>query len=313
MDNLTFVPTFGAFIHDIRCMVRLKSGFSGERAIVVPPSVVRQMEADALLAALHITDIGYYPQACHHFRERQAPIDQYVLIYCVNGRGWFSVEGRRQAVSANQYFILPAGLPHAYAADDRNPWTIYWIHFKGTLAPCYAQAEAHPVDVEPSARSRIHDRTSLFEEMFNTLKAGYAMENLRYAAALAHHYLGSLKYIRQYRDAQGLDGRELVSERAIHYMEENIERHLTLHEMAGHVGCSVSRFSARFKAETGHSPLAYFNRLKVRQACLMLDTTNMKVNQICHKIGISDTFYFSRLFRRLMGMSPKAYRQARRA
>ena len=48
--------------------------------------------------------------------------------------------------------------------------------------------------------------------------------------------------------------------------------------------------------------------MKVKEACAMLDNTKMKVNQICHKLGIDDPYYFSRLFSSIMGMSPKAYR-----
>lgn len=47
-------------------MIKLKDGFSGERALVLPQSVVQEMEKDALSSILHITDIGYYPKALHH-------------------------------------------------------------------------------------------------------------------------------------------------------------------------------------------------------------------------------------------------------
>lgn len=44
-------------------------------------------------------------------------------------------------------------------------------------------------------------------------------------------------------------------------------------------------------------------------ACELLQKTDMKVNQICHKIGIADSYYFSRLFSKTMGVSPRAYRK----
>ena len=63
-------------------MVKLKDGFTGERALVLPRIIVDKMEEDPLTSMLHITDIGYYPKAKHHFRERKEPINQYVFIYC---------------------------------------------------------------------------------------------------------------------------------------------------------------------------------------------------------------------------------------
>ena len=68
-------------------MVKLKDGFTGERALVLPRIIVDKMEEDPLTSMLHITDIGYYPKAKHHFRERKEPINQYVFIYCIDGAG----------------------------------------------------------------------------------------------------------------------------------------------------------------------------------------------------------------------------------
>ena len=74
--------------------------------------------------------------------------------------------------------------------------------------------------------------------------------------------------------------------------------------------CSI--MSGLFKKKTGHSPLTYFNLLKIQQSCQLLDTTDMKINQICYKIGIEDTYYFSRLFSKIMGMSPREYRKSKK-
>ncbi len=294
-------------------MIKLKDGFNGERALVLPKVIVRMMEDDPLTSTLHITDIGYYPKAQHHFRERKEPINQYVFIYCTDGAGHYRIGEHEYTVSANQYFILPTGIPHAYASDDTRPWTIYWIHFKGSLAPFYAQSCQTPMDVIPEKHSRIHDRNALFEEMFNTLKAGYSNENLHYVTSLFHYYLGSLRYLQQYRQATGetANDNNMVAF-AIHYMKENVEKHITLQDIANHVDYSPSHFSMLFKKQTGHSPLAYLNLLKIQQACFLLDTTDMKANQICYKIGIDDPYYFSRLFSKIMGMSPQIYRKTKK-
>ena len=74
------------------------------------------------------------------------------------------------------------------------------------------------------------------------------------------------------------------------------------------IGYSQSHFSSLFKNRTGESPIAYFIRLKVEYACKLLKETDLKINQICFKIGIEDSFYFSRLFSKAMGMSPTEYR-----
>ena len=62
--------------NQLYAMVKLKDGFTGERALVLPRMIVDKMEEDPLTSMLHITDIGYYPKAKYHFRERKEPINQ---------------------------------------------------------------------------------------------------------------------------------------------------------------------------------------------------------------------------------------------
>lgn len=294
-------------------MIKRKDGFTGERALVLPQSVVQEMENDPLSSILHITDIGYYPKAWHHFRERKEPIGQYVFIYCTEGAGWFRLDGQEYTITANQYFILPAGMQHAYGADEVNPWTIYWIHFKGKLASCFTGHTSRPTEIKPGIHSRISNRIDLFEEIFRALEMGYSHENLLYACSMFFHYLGTLRYLQQYRDAARIDSEtnDIVTA-AIHFMRENIEKKLTLAEIAAHTGYSPSHFSVLFSKRIGYAPLTYFNQLKVQQACQLLDFTDMKVNQVCYKIGIEDTYYFSRLFSKIMGMSPREYKKMKK-
>ena len=294
-------------------MIKRKDGFSGERALVLPQSIIHDMEEDPISSILHITDIGYYPKALHHFREREEPISQFVFIYCTEGSGWYRTEGQEHSVTANQYFILPAGNPHAYGANEADPWTIYWIHFKGKLASHFARQYTRPVEVKPGVHSRISNRIDMFEEIFRTLEMGYSHENLLYASSIFYHYLGTLRYLQQYRDAahNETEKNDIVTA-AIHFMKENIEKRLTLQKIADHTGYSASHFSALFSQRTGYAPLAYFNQLKIQQACQLLDFTDMKINQVCYKIGIEDTYYFSRLFSKVMGMPPREYKKMKK-
>lgn len=288
--------------------MKRKDGFKGERSIVLPQAVIRLIEDDPVASSIFITDIGYYPNARYHYRKREPPIREYVFIYCVDGKGWYVVGGRRYAVKQGQYFILPAEVVHEYGADEDDPWSIYWIHFRGTLARFYAGGCLTPSDIKPGINSRINARISLFEEIFNTLNTSYAIENIRYAMATFQHYLASLRYIQQYRGATVTpDSNDLVG-MAIHFLEENVERRLTIIEICGFVGLSPSRLSTVFKERTGYSPLNYFLLLKMKRACALLDDTEMKITQISAKLGFDDQFYFSRLFSRMMGMSPRAYR-----
>ena len=284
-------------------MIKQKDGFQGEQSVVLPPMVIEIAENDELASSLFVTDIGYYPNATNHYRERKLAINQYVLIYCVDGCGWYKVKGKEYQVSRNQFFILPAGEPHIYGANES--WTIYWIHFRGTHASIFADGMQTPQNINVALNSRIRDRISIFEEIFTTLHTGQDIEDLRYASSLLHYFLASMRYLGQFRRTEGTSD---IVEAAIHFMQENIENRITLQDVLNYIGYSQSHFSVIFKKKTGESPIAYFNRLKIEYACKLLKETDLKINQICFKIGIEDPFYFSRLFSKTTGMSPSEYR-----
>lgn len=290
--------------------LKIKEGFKGERALVLPPQVVLQMENNPLTSQIMISDIGYYPNAKYHFRERPEPISQYVLLYCIEGRGWFQTDGPVHNLEKDQLVILPAGIPHRYGADEENPWTIYWVHFKGSIAEYLSEGMDTPVSLTPGIMSRIKDRNDLFEEIYNSMTMGFNIDNLCYACSAFLHYLSSIKYVTSYR--YGITGDAVEQDivpAAIHYMEENIEKKLSLSDITSHIGYSQSHFSLLFRKQTGYSPSAFFNHLKIQRACHLLNFTDMKINQICYKVGIDDCYYFSRLFSKIMGTSPEKYRK----
>lgn len=295
-------------------MPKLKEGFTGERSIVLPAMIQRLSESDTFLQQLHITDIGYYPHATYHYRERPNGVEQYILIYCIKGSGWYSVLGKRHEIKEQQYFIIPQGEPHIYASNNDDPWTIYWVHFTGAMASFFGDNCYMPTSITTAKTSRIADRNNIFEEIFLTLSDNYSLVNLRYASSLLYSFLASFKYIKQFRNYNAQDTRlannDIVSA-AVRFMNENIEKQLTLTQIADYIGYSTSQFSLIFKMKTGHSPLNYFNMLKIQHACKFLETTDLKINQICSKVGIDDSYYFSRLFSKTIGISPKQYRKAK--
>ncbi len=288
-------------------MIRKKDGFQGEQVVVLPPAIVELEEQDDFCQGLFITDIGYYPKAEHHHRIREKGVGQYVLIYCVDGSGFYVVDGKRHEVKKNQYFILPIGKPHEYGSTEGHFWTVYWLHFCGKAAHVFAEGAATPQTINVTMQSRISERINIFDEILTTLHFGDSIEDLRYASSLLSHFLASMRYLGQFRRAKASAEKDIV-EQAIHYMRENIENRITMAEVLRYVGYSQSHFSTVFKKKTGMSPLSYFNRLKVEHACKLLKTTDLKVNMICYKVGIEDPLYFSRLFSKVMGMSPTDYR-----
>ncbi|MFD2668386.1 helix-turn-helix domain-containing protein [Listeria grayi] len=80
-------------------------------------------------------------------------------------------------------------------------------------------------------------------------------------------------------------------------------------ELTYQLNISQSYLSSIFKKYTQTSPIEYFIQLKIDQACKFMKLTDMKIYEIAKKVGYEDPYYFSRLFKKYMGLSPKVYRK----
>lgn len=95
-------------------------------------------------------------------------------------------------------------------------------------------------------------------------------------------------------------------------ISNDITEALYLTDLAGYCDLSVSHFSLVFRQTTGRSPLDYLIHLRIQRACNLLDLSGLKVKEVAARVGFEDVFYFSRVFRRVMGLSPSAYRKVKK-
>ncbi|MBO4721034.1 MAG: AraC family transcriptional regulator [Prevotella sp.] len=292
-------------------MIKIKHGFTGQRLVVFPFYMIEEALQNSLTSELAIHSMGYFPNAEHHYIDRPSGTDEYILIYCIKGQGFYTLNGERQTVKANQFFILPPNVAHQYGASENHPWHIYWAHYKGSRADAVYEKLAGLQTITTSENSRMTDRKTLFDEMLNVMEGHTDSESICYVNMCFNQLLASFLYIDVYREAKFPSGKsENISfiSRATHYMNENIENRLTIHDMASHMGYSESHFYRLFYEQTHYAPMTYFMHLKINHACYLISSTRLQINQIAMKLGFDDPYYFSRFFKKMTGKSPKEYR-----
>lgn len=290
-------------------MEKKKDGFQGQMAIVLPRNIIaRHCENNPLIAGAYITDIGYYPKARFHYRERSKGIDQHILIYNREGSGWAEIEDQKYNIAPGDFFIAPAGKYNCYAADGNNPWSIYWIHFKGPVADAFVDAFFEKKGAYLGTIAYNPERLAIFEQIYKHLEQGYGQDNLSYVNMRLMHYLSSFLFSDVFNQSTSPEDPSDIINASIRFMQQHMNEMITLEAIAAHVHISVSHYAYLFKKKTGYSPIEYFNQLKVQKACQYLQFTDMRIKEIADQIGIEDPYYFSRLFTKIMSMSPKDYR-----
>lgn len=283
-------------------------GFPGQRLVIVPPAIVLKATRQVVTRDLCVTHIGTFVAAGGHFVERPHGTSQHILIACLSGKGRCHLLGREWSITPGNLLFLPPRKHHIYAADSKSPWTIFWIHFRGLRAPDHLEnlgvSEERPVFSfgEPDALS------DAFEDTFRHVTHGFG-EAAMVGLATAFTRLLGLAKVHQ----RGAGKRSLKAEgrllKTLTLVRENPARSWTLDDMAREAGLSVPHFTELCRRQTGMPPMGYLIRLRLQRAMDLLQHGRHNVAETALAVGYDDPFYFSRLFRKHMGIPPSACRQ----
>ena len=250
---------------------------------------------------LILRGLGVHEQCRRVTRPRG--IDCHLLIYFYTG-----VDNRKggctRTFPPGTFILWEPGVPHDFGAGA-DKFDHSWLLVTGRMIareiarnriPCNAPLQ---VPVAP-----LLERTLL--ETHREVST-HVPANAAYVTNLLHNFLIDLG--RQIRAPGGAPAipEEYLQVRA--YIEEHFAEPLSLAQLAARVYRSVPRFSGRFRAMFGVTPIDYQIRLRLQRATVLLHDQNWSIKEIAREVGYPDLPYFSRLFRRHFGVAP---REARR-
>jgi AraC-like DNA-binding protein/mannose-6-phosphate isomerase-like protein (cupin superfamily) len=289
---------------------KISDGFKGQKIIVLPNEALTHCVSNTLINGLYITRIGIFPNAANHFKKRPHGLTKLIVfIHCIDGEGWIKIQDKVITLKMGEAFFIPTGITHSYGASKNKPWSIYWMHIAGNkkndlIHLCNQKSDHDIIKVVYS-----EERMTLFHQIMEIFSKGFSLSNLQLANLILPHYLGTFLSADSFNglSAESYGEDNMVND-AIKFMQQNLNRQVTIEDMAKHVGKSSSFFFKKFKKDTGYSPIAYFNFLKIQLACQFIHAHTLTISEIGTKIGIDDPYYFSRLFKKLMGVSPRQYR-----
>lgn len=280
-----------------------QDGFKDEQYIIIPTETFTTFGSHPLVAAMYLTDIGFFPKANHHYREREEGTEEYILLYCVEGEGYIYVEEKMYTLHSREAFCIPRNKKHRYYASEQNPWSIFWVHFKGENTGYYPLEERQVIQINSRhAENRI---ITLFDVLFRVLERNYTMGNFIYISQVLALILSEI-YFREKVDEVSDQSRHITA--MVRYMYKHMNQHLTLEDLCRDFELSKSYINASFKKYANRAPIDFFINLKMQEACKLLKSTDLYIVEISQELGYDDQYYFSRIFKKVIGVSPKEYR-----
>lgn len=220
------------------------------------------------------------------------------LFYCVTGCVYF--EDINIQLKPGQVLIFPPNIPQKYLIYKSENTLYQFLHFTG------------------------NDVTELLDSLgIETLVPFNTQDDL---------ILGLLKKIQQ--TIVGVDARSQIKAEylTLHLLTllakkhtHISKKHMMLRVTADMKNCyplpydakkyadmfsiSVSRFNHLFKDVMGVSPLNYYIRLRIDNACMLLECTDLSIAETAQKVGYEDPIYFGQIFKKYIGVSPSKYKK----
>ena len=167
-------------------------GFKDEVRVILPTEIFADYAEHPLIKAVYLTDVGFFPHAKNHYKEREDGADQYILIYCTEGKGTIELDGKKYLIQESDVFCIPRGQKHRYYADRENPWSIFWVHFKGENVIHFPVEECRVVHI--NSRHSHNRMVMMFKILFRALERNYILGNFIYISQVLSLILSEVYY-----------------------------------------------------------------------------------------------------------------------
>lgn len=230
--------------------------------------------------------------------------DHYLLHHIISGSGSYTVNGNTYELNADDTFLVFPGEVVSYKSSLDNPWEYCWVGWSGSEAVLLMEhtvfTRSKPVTSFAQPK-RIEQRIM---DIYNSSGSGIVCQTK----------MIGLLYVFVAELIEQSGGEKMPANPSTQYLKNamkfityNYSRQIDINSIASSVGISRSHLYRVFISAMGISPNQYLMRFRIEQACTLLKTTSLPIANIANSVGFDDQLYFSRVFKKLTGLSPAIY------
>ena len=230
------------------------------------------------------------------------------IIYIAAGEGHYFLDGKEVIVPAGNMILYQPKQQQKYFYYGKDKTQVWFVHFTGREVRSILKHYEIPLDGYILHTGIAREYEDLFRRMRDELvKCSWGYEEM-----LTHLFRELMLTVhrRMTENAPRISG--FIHDemnRARDYFEEHYNQDISIEQYAASRSMSTSWFNRSFRNETGTSPMKYILEIRIRNAQILLETTDYTITDIASVVGYDNPMYFSRLFRREKGVSPARYRK----
>ena len=255
---------------------------------------------------LYLQETGKLKAQRPHTKSRSG-LDSYLFFTVLSGSGELRYNGTAYSLKANDCVFIDCKQPYAHITSD-DLWQLKWVHFNGQ-----AMNEVYHKYVSRGGESAFtveqpEQYVSLLDDIFGIASSDDYIRDMKLNEKLASLLtLIMSKSWNPEKVKQTQKRSELSSIK--NWLDNHYAVKISLDELAGQFYIDKYYLSKIFKEKYGITINSYISQKRITTAKQLLRFSDKTIEQIGCEVGISDTNYFTRLFRKIEGMTPGEYRK----
>lgn len=234
----------------------------------------------------------------------------YQLIYIASGIAhfYFSENEDETIISAGTFVLYRPKEYQRYIYYNSDHTEVYWIHFSGNNADNILKQHGIGEDTKIISTGTNIIYSDIFKNIINEIQ----QQRFGYDQMIDSYFRQLLIHISRKKGTSEIKSDSYISteiELAQHYFDQHYCENINIEEYASLRGMSISWFIRNFKAHTGSTPLQYILNRRITNAQILLESTDYPISEISTIVGYDNQLYFSRLFTKQKGVSPRKYKE----
>ncbi|MCL2718813.1 MAG: AraC family transcriptional regulator [Lachnospiraceae bacterium] len=221
-------------------------------------------------------------------------VDFHDLTYIVSGKGVYLIDGVENPVSAGDLVYISNGhIRQAWTSHD-EPLEVYAINFTQNPETLLPFSFVSKIGHDPKIIALFTQLTRVWrerEELFSVDASALSLQII-------------VELIRRLCKDKPENRMDLRIEKVKDYINVNYEKPLSVPELADIVGLHPTYLGALFMQCESQSIKDYINKIRINQAYEIIRAEMLPVNEVAYICGYTDTFYFSRVFKKYIGVPP---------
>lgn len=232
----------------------------------------------------------------------------YLLKYTISGCGILDYQGQQYTIPPGHVYWIDCRKRQSYRVNKAvGNWRVIWVHFYGANAQFYydlflKQNGGSPVAAMPVDSPVYHILSQLLEQ---SGAGGYQQKNDLVYADLLHQLVSQVTLATMVSDRPDDVPQTIKSVQM--YLMQNFQQNTTLEQLGAQFNLNPFYLQKQFKRYVGQTPSEYVIYLRITRAKELLRNTQKTISEIAAEVGIDNLGYFTRLFKKQEGMTPRDY------